>query len=49
MKILKTLLSIIVVIIVVVVVVGLFLPTSYTVERSVVIDAPPSEIHKYGW
>ena len=27
--------------------VGLFLPTSYTVERSIVIDAPPSRIHKY--
>jgi len=30
-----------------VVVVGLFLPTSYMVERSIVIDAPPSQIHKY--
>ena len=47
MKILKTLFSIIVVIIVVVVVVGLFLPTSYTVERSIVIDAPPAQIHEY--
>lgn len=47
MKILKTLLSVIVVIIVVVVVIGLFLPTSYTVERSIVIDAPPAQIHKY--
>ena len=47
MKILKTLLSIIIVLIVIVVVVGLFLPTSYTVERSIVIDAPPAEIHKY--
>jgi len=47
MKILKTLFSIIVVIIVVVVVIGLFLPTSYTVERSIVIDAPPAQIHKY--
>jgi len=47
MKILKTLLSAIIIIIVVVVVVGLFLPTSYMVERSVVIDAPPSQIHKY--
>ncbi len=47
MKILKTLLSVIVVIIIVVVVIGLFLPTSYTVERSIVIDAPPAQIHKY--
>ncbi len=47
MKILKTLLSIIIVLIVIVVVVGLFLPTSYTVERSIVIDAPPAKIHEY--
>ncbi len=47
MRILKTLLSTIIVIIVVVVVVGLFLPTSYTVERSIVINAPPSRIHEY--
>ena len=47
MKILKTLLSIVIVLIVIVVVVGLFLPTSYTVERSIVIDAPPAKIHEY--
>lgn len=47
MRIVRTILSVVIVIIVVVVVVGLFLPTSYTVERSVVIDAPPAEIHKY--
>ena len=47
MKILKTLLSIVIVLIIVVVVVGLFLPTSYTVERSIVIDAPPAKIHRY--
>ncbi len=47
MKILKTLLSAIIIIIVVVVVVGLFLPTSYTVERSIVIDASPNRIHEY--
>lgn len=29
------------------VVVGLFLPTSYTVERSIVINATPSQIHEY--
>lgn len=47
MKILKALLSIIIILIVIVVVVGLFLPTSYTVERSIVIDAPPAKIHEY--
>lgn len=47
MRILKTLLSTIIVIIVVVVVVGLFLPTSYTVERSIVINASPNRIHEY--
>ena len=47
MRILKTLLSTIIVIIVVVVVVGLFLPTSYTVERSIIINAHPSRIHEY--
>ena len=33
--------------IVILVVVGLFLPTSYTVERSIVIDAPSAQIHEY--
>ena len=47
MKILKTIFSLIIVLIVVLVVVGLFLPTSYTVERSIVIDAQPAQIHKY--
>ena len=47
MKILKTLFSIVIVLIVILVVIGLFLPTSYTVERSIVIDAQPSQIHKY--
>ena len=46
-KILKTIFSLIIVLIVVLVVVGLFLPTSYTVERSIVIDAQPAQIHKY--
>jgi len=46
-KILRTILSVIVILIVVLVVVGLFLPTSYTVERSIVIDAPPAQIHEY--
>lgn len=47
MKIIKTLLSALVALIVVIIVIGLFLPTSYTVERSIVIDAPPEQIHKY--
>lgn len=47
MKILKTIFSAIIIFIVIVVVVGLFLPTSYTVEQSVVIDAAPDQIHKY--
>jgi len=46
-KILRTILSVIIILIVVLVVVGLFLPTSYTVERSIVVDAPPAQIHKY--
>lgn len=47
MKILRTILSVIVILIVILVVVGLFLPTSYTVERSIVIDAPAAQIHEY--
>ena len=47
MKILRKVFSTIIVLIVVVVVVGLFLPTSYTVERSIIIDATPAEIHQY--
>lgn len=27
--------------------VGLFLPTSYSVKRSIVIDAPPEKVHEY--
>lgn len=34
-------------IIVLIVSVGLFLPTTYRVERSVVIDAKPYEVHEY--
>lgn len=47
MKFLKLLFSAIIILIVIVVVVGLFLPTNYKVQRSVVIDASPSQIHKY--
>ena len=41
----KTLLIIIFILIVAFVVVGLFLPTNYLVSRSIMIDAPASEIH----
>lgn len=47
MKILRTILSAIIILIVILVVVGLFLPTKYTVERSIVIDASPGKIHEY--
>lgn len=47
MKIIRTIIAAIVVLIVVIAAVGLFLPTKYTVERSVKIDAKPEEIHKY--
>ena len=47
MKVLRTIFSIIIILLVVIVVVGLFLPTSYTVERSIVIDATPAQIHTY--
>jgi len=44
---LKTFLLAILVILILIVVVGLFLPTSYTVERSIVIDAGPEAVHEY--
>ena len=47
MRVLKTIFSIIIVLIIVVVVAGLFLPTNYTVERSIVISATPAQIHRY--
>ncbi|WP_316832222.1 SRPBCC family protein [Pedobacter aquatilis] len=46
MKFLKVLLSIIVVLIVIIVVGGLFLPKTYSVNRSTVINAPDSVIYK---
>lgn len=33
--------------ILIVAVIGLFLPTSYSVKRSIVIDAPPEKVHEY--
>lgn len=47
MRILKTAAVIVVVFIVAVAAVGLFLPTKYAVERSVVIDATPEKVHVY--
>ena len=47
MRFLKTLLTAILVILILVVVVGLFLPTSYRVERASVIAATPESIHEY--
>ncbi len=47
MRILKTTLVVIAVIIVVVAAVGLFLPSKYTVKRSVEINASPEEVHRY--
>lgn len=47
MRLVKNLLLAILIILILIVVVGLFLPTSYTVERSVVIDAGPEKVHEY--
>ena len=44
---LKRLLFVIFAFFVFLVVVGLFLPTTYDVERSIVINAPPAAIHPY--
>ncbi len=44
MKILKTLLAVIAGLAVIFVVVGLFLPRTVTMERSIVVDAPPSSV-----
>lgn len=47
MRVLKTAAVILVVLILAIAAVGLFLPTRYAVERSVVIDATPADIHEY--
>lgn len=47
MRILKTAAVMLVVLIVAVAAVGLFLPTKYAVERSVIIDAAREKIHGY--
>lgn len=44
---LKNLVSAVIIILILILVVGLFLPTSYTVQRYIVIDAPPEEVHEY--
>jgi len=43
----KTLFTVIFALAVLILVVGILLPSSYTVERSVVIEASPDEVHKY--
>lgn len=47
MRFLKNFLLAILLIIIIIVVVGLFLPTSYTVERSITIDSSPEKVHEY--
>lgn len=47
MRIIKIIIAAVVVLIVVVAAVGLFLPTSYTVSRSVKISATPQQVHRY--
>lgn len=47
MRVVKNLLLAVLIILILIVVVGLFLPTSYTVERSVVVDAGPEKVHEY--
>jgi len=47
LKIIKSLIVLLIIIIVLFVVIGLFLPKNYTVSRSVIIDAPPQQIHRY--
>lgn len=43
----RTIVAAVVVFVLVVAVVGLFLPTSYSVRRSIIIDAPPEKVHEY--
>ena len=47
MKILRALIAAVVALILVIVAVGLILPSTYTVERSILIDARPEDIHEY--
>lgn len=43
----KTAAAVLIILVVTVAVIGLFLPAKYYVERSIVIDAAPEEIHEY--
>jgi hypothetical protein len=47
MRFIKTAATVLIILVVTVAVIGLFLPARYSVERSVVIDAEPGEIHGY--
>ena len=47
MRFIKTAAAVLIILVVTVAVIGLFLPARYSVERSVVIDAEPGEIHEY--
>lgn len=47
MKVLKVTGAVIVILVVVFIIAGLLLPTTYSVQRSIVIDATPAEIHEY--
>ena len=47
MRFIKTAVVILIILVVTISVIGLFLPARYSVERSVVIDAEPGEIHEY--
>lgn len=47
LRIIRKVVAAVVVFILIVAVIGLFLPTSYSVKRSIVIDAPPEKVHEY--
>lgn len=47
MRFLKNFLLAVLLILIIIVVAGLFLPTSYTVERSITVDASPEEVHQH--
>lgn len=47
MRLLKNFLLSILLILVIIIVIGLFLPTSYTVQRSIEINADPEKVHEY--
>lgn len=47
MKIIKWVITLLVIIVAVILAIGLSLPTGYEVSRSIVVEAPPQEVHKY--